>query len=286
MNAIRGFRIVTLVFLACAPAVIAFRVSPVAAQEAPPAPAAQATPASPAPPADPELGKLLFGQSCSACHGADAGGGDGPNLHGVAAVLGLPAVQSIIRRGIEGTAMPGSSTLSEKQAANIAAYIGKLGSATDAGQATGNSSKGEALYKSSGCSACHMIAGQGGSIGPEITRVGAARGPSNLKARLLDPGANLPQVGDGPFGNRRTQYLMYRAVEKNGNIVEGVRAGEDSFTIVLKDVGGKLHGFRKPELRSLEKEPGKSFMPSFKDTLSAEQLDDLVAYLMTLKSAQ
>ena len=79
---------------------------------------------------------------------------------------------------------------------------------------------------------------------------------------------------------------MYRAVEKDGRVVEGVRVGEDSFTIVLKDAGGKLHGFRKPDLRSLEKEPGKSFMPSFKDTLSAPQLDDLVAYLMTLKSAQ
>jgi cytochrome c oxidase cbb3-type subunit III len=62
--------------------------------------------------------------------------------------------------------------------------------------------------------------------------------------------------------------------------------GEDSFTIVLKDASGKFHGFRKPDLLSLEKEPGKSFMPSFKGTLSDAQLDDLVAYLMSLKSAQ
>jgi mono/diheme cytochrome c family protein len=65
-----------------------------------------------------------------------------------------------------------------------------------------------------------------------------------------------------------------------------VRVGEDSFTIVLKDAGGKFHGLWKPDLRSLEKEPGRSFMPSFKDTLSAAQLDDLVAYLMSLKNAQ
>jgi len=280
VSAIRYFRLVPWVFVACALATGAFRVSQATGQEA------QSAAASPATPPDPEQGKLLFAQNCSTCHGADAGGGDGPNLHGVAAVLGVPAVQSIIRRGIEGTAMPGSTTLSERETANIAAYIGKLDSATNAGQATGDPHKGEALYNSSGCSACHMIAGQGGSIGPDLSRIGAARGPTNLKARLQDPGANLPQVGDGPFGSRWTQYLMYRAVEKDGRAVEGVRVGEDSFTIVLKDLGGKLHGFRKPDLRSLEKEPGKSFMPSFKETLSAPQLDDLVAYLMILKSAQ
>lgn len=131
-----------------------------------------------------------------------------------------------------------------------------------------------------------MIAGQGGSIGPELSRIGAMRGATNLKARLLNPGKDLPQVGDGPFGNRWTQYLMFRAVDKDGSVVEGVRVGEDSFTIVLKDATGRFHGFWKPDLRSLEKEPGKSFMPSFKDTLSASQMDDLVAYLMTLNGAQ
>jgi putative heme-binding domain-containing protein len=183
--------------------------------------------------------------------------------------------------------MPGSSTLSDNQAANIVAYLRTLDSTPTSGQATGDPKKGEAVYNSSGCSACHMIAGQGGSIGPELTRVGASRGATNLKARLQDPGANLPQVGDGgAFGSKWAQLLMFRAVEKDGHVIEGMRVGEDSFTIVLKDAGGKFHGLWKPDLRSLEKEPGKSFMPSFKDTLSAEQQNDLVAYLMTLKSAQ
>jgi putative heme-binding domain-containing protein len=182
--------------------------------------------------------------------------------------------------------MPGSSNLSEREAATIVAYLGKLGSTTNSGKAAGDPQKGEALYNSSGCSACHMIAGQGGGIGPDLTRIGAMRGATNLKDRLQDPGANLAKVGDGPFGSRWMQYLMYRAIEKDGRVVEGVRVGEDSFTIVLKDANGKFHGFWKPALRSLEKEPGKSFMPSFKDTLSAAQLDDLVAYLVSLKSVE
>jgi len=277
VNAVRCFRLVALVFMAWTLTLNAFHVSQATGQES------QTAQASPA---DPEQGKRLFEQNCSACHGADAGGGDGPDLHGVPASLGDPTVQNIIRRGIPGTAMPGSSTVSEKEAANIVAYLRTMDSTIASGVATGDPQKGKALYNSSGCLACHMIAGQGGSIGPDLTRIGAMRGATNLKARLQDPGANLPRVGDGPFGSKWTQYLMYRAIEQDGRVVEGVRVGEDSFTIVLKDASGKFHGFWKPELRSLEKEPGKSFMPRFKATLSAAQLDDLVAYLMSLKSAQ
>jgi cytochrome c oxidase cbb3-type subunit III len=263
--------------------------APAASPAAPPpaaSPAAPASAASSAAPVDLEDGKRQFEQNCSACHGVDAGGEEGPDLHGVPARLGDAAVQGIIRRGIPGTAMPGFSTISERQAANIVAYIGKLGSTETSEKATGDPQNGEALYNSSGCPACHMIAGQGGSIGPDLSRIGAMRGTTNLKTRLQDPGANLPKVEDGPFGNSWTQFLMFRAIEKDGRVIEGMRVGEDSFTIVLKDASGKFHGLWKPDLRALEKEPGKSFMPSFKNTLSAAQLDDVVAYLMSLKSAQ
>ena len=188
MSAIRCFRLVALGFLAWALTLNGFHVSQAMGQESP---AAQAAPA------DLEQGKRLFQTNCSQCHGADAGGGDGPNLRGVPASLGDRAVQDFIRRGIPGTPMPASYTLSDKEAANIVAYLRTLDSTTASGKATGDPEKGKALYNSSGCPACHMIAGQGGGIGPELTRVGATRGVAGLKARLLDPGANLPsQLGE------------------------------------------------------------------------------------------
>jgi putative heme-binding domain-containing protein len=254
------------------------------AAAAPAGPGAQAGPATPAPPPDPEQGKLLFSQNCSTCHGVDATGEDGPDLHGIPTALGDTAVAGIIRRGIPGTGMPNSYILTEKDAANIVAWLHTLDSAP-APAAIGDVEKGQAIYNSSGCSACHMIAGQGGNVGPDLSRIAAGRGPANLKARLEDPGANLPKAGNGFYGGRWTQYLMFRAVEKGGRAVEGMRVGEDSFSIVLKDAHGRLHGFPKPDLVSLEKEPGKSFMPSFKDSLTSAQMDDLIAYLSTLKAA-
>ena len=131
-----------------------------------------------------------------------------------------------------------------------------------------------------------MIRGQGGSVGPELSRIGSMRGPTNLKNRLIDPGANLPQNGTGFFSSKWTMYLMYRAVDQDGHTIEGIRTGETSFVIVLKDINGKLHALRKPELRSLQKVPGGSLMPSYKAILTPGQMDNLVAYLMTLKGQQ
>jgi len=273
-------RLVQIIALFSAMAILtvsALVICQAAAQEAQPTKAA---------PADPEQGKRLFEQNCSDCHGADAGGDEGPDVRGVSGRLGNAAVVTIIKRGIPGTAMPLFPDMSEKDAANVAAFLGTFNPATTQETVKGDAKQGEALYQSSGCAACHIIAGQGGVVGPELTRIGAMRGPGSLKARMIDPGANLPENGTGFYASKWTEYLMFRAVEKNGHAVEGMRVSEDSFTIDLKDASGKVHGFWKPDLRSLHAEAGKSFMPSFKGALSAEQMDNLTAYLMSLKGAR
>jgi cytochrome c oxidase cbb3-type subunit 3 len=286
VSGMKCLRLAALVFAVCTLTLNLFSASQAAAQESEPTPAPQTASRAPAA-VDIPQGKNLFDTNCSTCHGVDARGEDGPDLRGVPAELGDAAVANIIRRGIPGTAMVGFYNITDAGAANIVAYLHTLATSVDSGTSSGDPQKGAALFKLSGCSACHMVAGQGGSMGPELTRIGTARGPTGLKQRLLDPGANLPQLGGGGMmGNSWTAYAMYRAVEKDGHVVEGIRMSEDSFTITLKDATGKFHGLRKPDLRSLEREPGKSIMPSFKDTLTAEQLDDLVAYLLTLKGAQ
>jgi cytochrome c oxidase cbb3-type subunit III len=283
VDAARRCGLVALVSVTCVVGVCgASRAAGQESEAAPASPTAQG-PQTP----DVERGKQLFEENCSVCHGVDASGGDGPDLRGVPDSLGDTAMREIVRRGIPGTAMPNFYlNVSEKDAANIVAYIRTLKGSTTSEATMGDSAKGAALYNSSGCRACHMIAGQGGSIGPELTRIGAMRGTPYLKNALEHPGTDLPKVSEGAFAGRWTQYLMFRAVDKDGHVVEGIRVGEDSFTIVLKDSSGKFHGLWKPDLQSLEKEPGKSFMPSYKDTLSGAQMDDVVAYLAGLKGAQ
>ncbi|MGH9739771.1 MAG: c-type cytochrome [Candidatus Acidiferrales bacterium] len=232
-------------------------------------------------------GREEFLTNCALCHGVDATGGEGPNIQRAPAALGEEAVRNIIMRGVPGTEMPSFfMMLNASEVSEIMSYLRQLARTATAGTVTGDPAQGEALFKTSGCSSCHMIDGLGGDLGPDLSRVSSIRGPSYLHKKLLDPAADLPTTGAEGDRGKWTRYLLFRAVKNSGKVVEGMRVGEDSFTIVLRDAQGTFHSLYKPDLRSLEKEPGKSLMPSSNGRLSPAQLDDLVAYLSTLKGAQ
>ena len=64
------------------------------------------------------------------------------------------------------------------------------------------------------------------------------------------------------------------------------RVNEDSFSIQVRDPQGKLHSFLKSELTELQKDWGKSAMPSYKGLLTDPELTDLVAYLASQRRPQ
>ena len=52
----------------------------------------------------------------------------------------------------------------------------------------------------------------------------------------------------------------------------------------VRDQAGKFYSLRKSDLELLEKQAGKSLMPSFASRIDARELTDLVAYLSSLRS--
>jgi len=250
------------------------------------APPAKGRPqAGPPAAADLETGRQAFIANCSRCHGVDAAGGDGPNIQRSPATLGDDAVTKIIKTGVPGTMMT-AFNLEDAQIAAILTYLRSLGRRNaPATPVRGDKAKGAAVYEGNGCATCHTIAGQGGSLGPELTLIGGARQPDALRQSLIDPGNSLPATAANRDRGKWVLYTIFRAVQKDGHTVEGMRVSESTFAIVLEDEKGTFHSLSKDSLKSLEKVPGKSYMPSFKDTLSAAQLDDLVAYLSSLRDA-
>jgi cytochrome c oxidase cbb3-type subunit III len=237
-------------------------------------------------PEDIANGRKLYEATCSKCHGLDGGGGDGPALQGVPEQLGDEATGDIIRGGIPGTGMNGFGSLNPNEIGQVVGYLTTLGRTAIEQVAKGDPQKGREVYEASGCAACHIIGGAGGSVGPELSRVGAMRGPGYLRTQLLHPGADLPHEAGAMERGRFTQFLFVRVTTKDGHTYDGTRVNEDSFTIEIKDAAGHFHSFRKLDVAKLEKIPGKSVMPSFEGRLSATQLDNLVAYLAGLKGAQ
>jgi cytochrome c oxidase cbb3-type subunit 3 len=241
-----------------------------------PAPAAAQTRPQPPGVSDLAAGKQTFDAQCAWCHGNDGDGGMGPNLHGrLRHATTHSSIVEIITNGIPGTDMPGfRSPLTERTIRQTATYVQSLSRAS-ARPGPGNAQRGATLYQSNGCGSCHVVDGRGGILGPELTSIGGRRGPAYLKDAVVKPAASHPPG-----------YLVVRAVPNSGPEVRGIRVNEDVFWIHIRDASGTVHTFQKSELSRLDRELEGTLMPSYSARLQPAELDDLVAYLTTLRGGK
>jgi len=245
--------------------------------------AAQGSPVDKLTPDDIAMGKQLYAANCASCHGVDASGQLGPNLHGVVQRLGEPGVFGVIRNGRG--AMPPVSSINDARVWQVIGYVRTLGETGPMEVATGDPAKGRAVYDANACAACHTIGTVGGTVGPQLTAIGRSRAPRYLRELLLDPGKNPPSDMTLPERAGNTGYLLMRIVTNDGHEMTGIRVNEDTFELILRDVAGHFYTYDKAKLKTIERQPGKSVMPSYSN-LSPTDLDNLVAYLSSLKGAQ
>jgi len=213
-------------------------------------------------------GRTLFERNCALCHGMDGSGGRGPNLRRAKLNRASDdaALKTLISEGI-GTEMPPAWSLTDDELANVVVYVRSLGKVAPEAS-PGDASHGARLFAQRGCSGCHIVAGQGTGFGPELTDVGARRSPKWIRQAIVKPEAALP---DG--------FMLVEARTAAGESIRGVRVNEDTFTIQVRDQSGRFHSLRKSDVAELRKIRDATPMPSFGETLSSAELDDLVAYL-------
>jgi cytochrome c oxidase cbb3-type subunit III len=231
-------------------------------------------------------GEKLFQTNCAPCHGPKGEGGRGANL----AVRKLPlapddaALTAIIANGIPGTQMP-ATRMTAEESAQLVRFVRSLGKSQSA-SVPGDRASGEKLFWSKGnCGQCHTVGARGGHIGPDLTDVGARRGPAYLRTSILQPEADIPEN----FASYRKliympdNYLRIHVVTQDGKEVTGARVDEDTFTIQIRDDQDRIFSFRKDQLRELRKDWGKSPMPSYQGVFSEQELQDVIAYLASLQ---
>lgn len=222
---------------------------------------------------DAAAGKKLFELHCAVCHGIEGrGGGRGPNLNRVHLEHAPDdaALKSLIEDGIP-PEMPEAWYLSEKDVKNVVAYVRSLGT-IPAEPVPGDATRGARVYAKGGCANCHIVAGEGTGFGPELTEVGVRRNAEYLRACLVKPSAHLPEV-----------FLWVEVTPTSGGTLRGIRVNEDTFSIQIKDSSGGFHSLRKQELKELHKLRGETPMPSYEQIFSTVELQDLVAYLASLR---
>jgi putative heme-binding domain-containing protein len=215
-------------------------------------------------------GHTLYNKSCTACHGRDGTQGDRAPALGAARRyfrLSEAAIFDAIKNGIPGSAMPASG-LPDTEIWRIVAYIRNIRSTASDNDVPGDVQNGMNIYQGKGgCAFCHMIRGQGGLIGPDLSSVGAQLTLDQIKNALTRPSA--PQAG----------FVPVEVTTVKGEVIKGVAKSEDPFSIDVLDLQGQLHLFTKDELRSVAHTP-ESLMPHNLDkTLTPTEFQDLVAML-------
>jgi cytochrome c oxidase cbb3-type subunit 3 len=233
--------------------------------------------------------EALFRVNCAGCHGLDArGGGQGPDLTSGRVARGSEAVlMRTILKGVPGTAMP-ANDLTESETRMVIAYIRSLGAGAHT-PVTGDREKGKALFLGKGsCSSCHMVNGQGGRLGPDLSDVGASRSVDYLTESIREPSKELSQGLEQLF-SQFTSPAVYDTVTvetRDGQSFIGVAKDEDNFSIQLLDTNEELHLFLKKDLKQVAHER-KSLMPPYDEqTISKAELQDLLAYLQSLQLRQ
>jgi cytochrome c oxidase cbb3-type subunit III len=223
---------------------------------------------------DLERGKKLYQAHCALCHGQTGAGGRGPNLAQptLAHAPDDDQLAKVISEGIRGTEMPGAWQLTGREVRQVGGYVRSLGKIA-ATPLPGDPARGKVLYESRGaCAGCHIVHGKGSSLGPELTDVGARRNAGYLREALVKPGASVAP-----------EFLMISVTTREGKIIAARRLNEDTFTIQLRDAAGRFYSFRKSDLTNLKREPNVSLMPAYDSKFSAGELDDVIAYLASLR---
>jgi putative heme-binding domain-containing protein len=255
----------------CLVGVVVCGITPAAAQDEPPA---KANPLANDQKAI-EQGRVMFRGRCAVCHGIDAKGYRGTDLTSGEWMHGGSDSDLFrtISRGVPGTEMPGGPNLSDDEVWMLIAYLRSLATGTPVPE-RGDVARGEALFwsKATNCGQCHMVGPRGGRLGPNLSRIGAARSRAALEREIRQPGEVIP-IG----------FETVTVVTRDGRRVRGVRKNEDTFSIQIMTGGEDILSFFKKDLVDVVAEP-QSLMPAYGvERLPDNELQDLLRYLRTLR---
>jgi len=237
-------------------------------------------------------GESQFRANCAFCHGLGArGGGRGPDLTRAQKRHGKSDAELFrtVNDGIPGTAMPQNGTtgqgvgMTAEEIWQVISYIRSVEKKNTG--PSGDPSHGDKLFHgSAGCSTCHMIQGQGGRLGPELTSIVTARSYDAIIESVRQPSKRL---ATGLIENTKEfpqEYETVTVVTSDGRQFTGVTLNEDNFSLQMMDTQQQVQLFEKGTLKSFQKSR-ESLMPVYDEkTLSPQDLTDVLAYLFEVSA--
>ena len=238
-----------------------------------------------------KAGEYEFRINCALCHGLGArGGGRGPDLtkaqkkhaHSDAEMF------QVISNGIPGTAMPANGTngqgvgMTDEEIWQLIAYIRSVEVKAPA-RPLGDAPRGRDLfYGSASCSLCHTVQGKGGRLGPDLSAVGGSRTQAAIIDSVRNPSRRLAWGLTEATKEFPQEYESVTVVTADGKEISGVALNEDNFSVQMMDSSEEIYLLEKDKLRSFQKSRQSMMPPYDVDLLSDKDLQDIVAFLVSV----
>lgn len=140
----------------------------------------------------------------------------------------------------------------------------------------GDAVNGEQVFfrTETACGTCHKVKDRGMDIGPALTEIGTKLGKDALFESILDPSAGIS------FGFEATQVDL-----KSGDEAYGLIVSDTADELVMKDMKGIVAHYKKSDIAKRQ-QLKTSIMPAgLQQTMSAQELVDLVEFLSSLRKA-
>ena len=223
-------------------------------------------------PADRESGARIFRSHCASCHGLRGTGGLGPDLTTGSFFHGSSDADlfSNIANGIPGTAMPGVF-FEGTQVWQIVAFVRSLSGTGAPSPAAGDAARGQRLFRQQGCIGCHLVRGEGGLKGPELSVIGSQRSGAYLRESILDPDSSVSQ-----------DFWVAKIITKDGSSHSGFVMNQDTYMVQILDFSRGLQAVPRSEFKDFGIDRS-SLMPAYKGRMTEAEVNDLVSYLLSLK---
>ena len=106
-------------------------------------------------------------------------------------------------------------------------------------------------------------------MGPDLTNIGGSRPHGIIKQAILQPSKDLTFLGNEAVTVNLT----------NGHVIEGLARNRSNYSLQVIDSKGALHLISMTEVKALTISSQSPMPADFGTRLSAQELEDLLAYL-------
>lgn len=158
-----------------------------------------------------------------------------------------------------------ANAMKQERIANLAAQI------SDA-----DPQRGEAIYNSGkgSCMVCHKVRDFGGKVGPDLSTIGRIRTATDLFESVLYPSESIA---------RDFETFEVKLKDPAAGSRVGLIETRSADSIELIDPAGQVHTIERTRIDSIRPVHASLMPMGLENTLTEEELCDMIAYLLSLK---